>query len=124
MPADDPDSVMEPRGSCGEAKGRKSSAGVGVGKDVPPFITMHNSGRFAGINSIGLQRRGFSAEQIASIHDAARILFQSGMNYDTACCEVEKQVPAIPERDRLLGFIRESKRGVIKPYSPQCEKDE
>lgn len=95
-----------------------------IGKDVPPYITMHNSGRFAGINRIGLARREFTPEQIAIIHDAARILFQSELNYLTAAEQVEREVPQSPERDRLLAFIRESKRGIIKPYSTSIRDDE
>lgn len=95
-----------------------------IGKDVPPFITLHNTGRFAGINKVGLSRRGFTPEKIAEIHHAARILFQSDLNYLTGCDEVEKQVPQSPERDRMIQFIRESKRGIIKPYESSCSKEE
>ena len=59
---------------------------------------------------------------IGQIHDACRILFQSGLNYLNGCEEVEKQIPQSPERDRLIRFIRESQRGIVKPYSPNSEK--
>ncbi len=97
--------------------------GALIGKDIPPFVTVHNSARFAGINKIGLARRGFTTERIAEIHDAARILFQSDLNYQTGVEEVRKQVPESPERDRLIAFIEESKRGIIKPYSSQCAEE-
>ncbi|MEG0789797.1 MAG: acyl-ACP--UDP-N-acetylglucosamine O-acyltransferase [Alistipes sp.] len=91
--------------------------GALVGKDVPPFITVSNEPlRFACVNKIGLSRRGFSPELIGQIHDACRILFQSGLNYLSACEEVEKQIPQSPERDQLIHFIRESQRGIVKPY--------
>ena len=52
-----------------------------LGQDVPPFIIVRNDTmRFAGINKIGLSRRGFTPERIAEIHDACRILFQSGLH--------------------------------------------
>ena len=60
---------------------------------------------------------------IAEIHDACRILFQSGLNYLNGCDEVEKQVPQSPERDTLLEFIRTSKRGIIKPYESRCKEE-
>ncbi len=92
--------------------------GALLGQDLPPFVIIRNDTlRFAGINKIGLSRRGFAPERIAEIHDACRILFQSGLNYQNGCDEVEKQVPQSPERDALVRFIRESKRGVIKPYA-------
>ncbi|EKC74438.1 acyl-[acyl-carrier-protein]--UDP-N-acetylglucosamine O-acyltransferase, partial [human gut metagenome] len=100
--------------------------GALVGKDIPPFITVSNNDpvRFACVNRVGLSRRGFTPETISQIHDACRILFQSGLNYLNGCEEVEKQIPQSPERDRLIRFIRESQRGIVKPYSPNSEKDE
>ena len=90
------------------------------------FITVSNNDpvRFACVNRVGLSRRGFTPETISQIHDACRILFQSGLNYLNGCEEVEKQIPQSPERDRLIRFIRESQRGIIKPYSQSNEKDE
>ncbi len=86
-------------------------------QDVPPFVTVRNeSTRFAGINKIGLSRRGFTPERITEIHGACRILFQSGLNYMSACDQVDEQIPQSKERDQLISFIRNSKRGIIKPY--------
>jgi len=56
-------------------------------------------------------------------HDACRILFQSGLNYMSGCEEVEKQVPQSKERDELVRFIRESKRGIIKPYESVSKEE-
>lgn len=96
--------------------------GALLGKDVPPYVIVRNDTlRFAGINRVGLSRRGFSNERIAEIHEACRILFQSGLNYMNGCDEVERQIPQSEERDYLLNFIRSSKRGIIKPYSSERE---
>ena len=92
--------------------------GALVSKDVPPYITVTNEDmRYAGVNKIGLSRRGYTAEQIGVIHDTCRLLFQNGHNYLTACEEAEKQIPQTPERDNIINFVKDSKRGVIKPYS-------
>lgn len=92
--------------------------GTLLNQDVPPFIIVRSdTTRFAGINKVGLSRRGFTTEQISTIHDCCRLLFQSDMNYMHACEEVENQIPQCPERDYLLDFIRSSKRGIIKPYA-------
>jgi UDP-N-acetylglucosamine acyltransferase len=72
---------------------------------------------YAGINKVGLSRRGFTQEQIESIHNTCRVLFQSGLNYDNACKEAEEKVAQSPERDALISFVRSSQRGVIKPYT-------
>ena len=82
------------------------SGGTLLGQDLPPYVIVRNDTlRFAGINKIGLSRRGFTPERIAEIHDACRILFQSGLNYLNGCDEVEKQIPQSPERDALIEFI-------------------
>ena len=90
-----------------------------------PFITVSNDPvRFACVNRVGLSRRGFTAEMIGQIHDACRILFQSGLNYLNGCEEVEKTDSPKPRTRPAHRFIRESQRGIVKPYSPNSEKDE
>ena len=98
--------------------------GALLGQDLPPFVIVRNDTlRFAGINKIGLSRRGFTPERIAEIHEACRILFQSGLNYLNGCNEVEQRVPQSTERDALLKFIRESQRGIIKPYAAKSKEE-
>ncbi len=98
--------------------------GALLGQDLPPYVIVRNDTlRFAGINKIGLSRRGFTPERIGEIHDACRLLFQSGMNYLNGCDEVERSVPQSPERDKLLEFIRTSKRGIIKPYTTKTKEE-
>ena len=91
---------------------------TGLSQDVPPYIIVRNAEppRYAGLNKVGLSRRGFTEEQIKAIQDSCRILFQSDMNYAQACDEVERTVPQSKERDMLIDFIRGSKRGIIKPF--------
>ena len=96
--------------------------GALLGKDVPPFVVVRNDTlRFAGVNKIGLSRRDFTQQRIDEIHEACRILFQSGLNYMNGCDEVERTVPQSPDRDQLLEFIRTSQRGIIKPYASNRE---
>ena len=91
--------------------------GALVTQDIPPYIIATNGEtHYAGLNKIGLSRRGFTDEQIASIHNTCRILFQSELNYQTGCDKAEAEVPETPERNKLIEFIRGSKRGVIKQY--------
>ena len=90
----------------------------GVTKDIPPYITASNNEHYAGINKIGLQRRGFTSEQIEAIHNTCRIIFQSDLNFTNACNEAEQTLPQSPERDAIINFVRASLggRGVIKKY--------
>ena len=86
-----------------------------INKDVPPFI---KAGRtpisFAGVNSVGLQRRGFSQETINAILEIYRTIYNKGLNTTQALGYIEQELPACKERDLIVNFIRESKRGVIK----------
>jgi UDP-N-acetylglucosamine acyltransferase len=89
-----------------------------INKDVPPFI---KAGRtpisYAGVNSVGLQRRGFSSESINGILEVYRTIYNKGFNTTQAIDHVEQQLPACKERDMIVSFIRESKRGIIKVFS-------
>jgi UDP-N-acetylglucosamine acyltransferase len=91
--------------------------GSKVGKDIPPFVT---AGReplsYAGINSIGLRRRGYTNEQIRDIQDVYRYIFQSGMNTTHAVERIQAELPATKERDEILLFVKNSPRGIIKGY--------
>lgn len=88
-----------------------------VGKDVPPYIkAARNPLSYAGINSVGLRRRGFTNEQINNIQDIYRVLFNKGMNVSHALEYIETELPATRERDEITLFIRNAKRGIIKGY--------
>ena len=78
---------------------------------------------YATHRTVGRFKADVAAERIAEIHDACRILFQSGLNYLNGCDEVEKQIPQSPERDALIEFIRTSKRGIIKPYESKSKEE-
>jgi UDP-N-acetylglucosamine acyltransferase len=90
-----------------------------VRKDVPPFI---KAGReplaYVGINSIGLRRRNFSNEKIREVQDIYRYIYQKGLNTSQAVEIIEAEMPASPERDEILLFIKDSKRGIIRGYFP------
>lgn len=89
--------------------------GSRINKDIPPYIT---AGRdpitYAGINSIGLRRRGYSNEQINNIQDIYRLIFNSGLNVTDAIERIEQELPATAERDEIIMFIRESSRGILR----------
>lgn len=90
-----------------------------VRKDVPPFI---KAGReplsYIGINSIGLRRRNFTNEKIREIQDIYRYIYQKGLNVAQATEIIEAEMPASPERDEILLFVKDSKRGIIRGYFP------
>ena len=91
--------------------------GALVNKDIPPYV---KAGRepiaYAGINSIGLRRRNFSNEQIREIQEIYRYLYLSVLNNSDAVERIEAELPASKERDEIILFVRNSKRGIIRGY--------
>ena len=88
--------------------------GCRFSKDVPPYII---AGRepicYAGINIVGLRRRGFSNETIEQIHNAYRIIYQSDLNITNALAKIEAEMEMTPEISYIVEFIRSSQRGII-----------
>ena len=96
-----------------------------VSKDVPPYI---KAGRtplsYAGVNSVGLKRRGFSVQRINQILDIYRIIYSQGLNTSQALSYIEEEIPATDERDEIVTFIRESHRGIIKKFRKGNSEEE
>ncbi|MBR6493038.1 MAG: acyl-[Paludibacteraceae bacterium] len=89
--------------------------GSKVNKDIPPFIIAAREPiAYCGVNSVGLNRRGFTPEQIHTIQEVYRLLYQGGMNTTQALDHIEATMPASPERDLIVDFVRKSTRGVVR----------
>lgn len=94
------------------------TGGTLVRKDVPPFIKAAREPiSYAGINSVGLRRRGYSPDKIREIQEIYRILFQKNYNTSQALEIIETEMEATPERDEILMFVRNSSRGIMRGYS-------
>jgi UDP-N-acetylglucosamine acyltransferase len=93
------------------------SGGSLVRKDVPPFIkAAHEPLAFVGINSIGLRRRNYSNEKINEIQEIYRYVYLKKLNTSNAIERIEAEMTPSTERDELVLFVRNSKRGIIKGY--------
>jgi UDP-N-acetylglucosamine acyltransferase len=93
------------------------SGGSLVRKDVPPFTKAAREPlMYAGINAVGLRRRGFNSEKINEIQEIYRYIFLKGLNNSKALDMVISDVPHSHERDYIVEFIRTSDRGIIKGY--------
>lgn len=91
--------------------------GALINKDIPPFVKAAREPiAYTGINSVGLRRRGFSSDVIRGIQDVYRYIYMSKMTVSDAVEHIEAELPATPERDEILQFIRNSKRGIIRGY--------
>lgn len=96
------------------------SGGSLVRKDVPPYIKAAREPlSFSGVNSIGLRRRNFSNDKITEIQNIYRNIFLNKMNNNQAVEKIEAEMTATNERDEIILFIRNSKRGIIKGYFPE-----
>ena len=92
--------------------------GSKINKDVPPYIIAAREPiSYCGINSVGLNRRAFTKEQIAVIQDTYRLLYMSGLNVSQAVAQIEETLPASAERDLILEFVKGSPRGVVRGYN-------
>lgn len=93
------------------------SGGALVNKDIPPYV---KAGRdpisYIGINSIGLRRRFYPPEKIQEIQELYRIIYLKGMNNSQAVNFIEAEVKVSKERDEIISFIQDSKRGIMKGY--------
>jgi len=88
-----------------------------VRKDVPPFTKAAREPlSYAGINTVGLRRRGYSNEKIAEIQEIYRFLFLKGHNISKALDLIENELPKTEEREYILEFIRQSDRGIMKGF--------
>lgn len=91
------------------------AGGVRVNRDCPPFFLY--GGLYAepkGLNIVGLKRAGFSAEQIAALKKAFRLLYRSGLKLEEALARIEQEI-ATAEARHLIAFIRRSQRGIARP---------
>lgn len=84
-------------------------------QDIPPYIIAGKEPiRYAGINLIGLRRRGFSAETIQNIHEAYRIIYQGNLTRADAIRQIKEVLPLTPEIQYIIDFVENSQRGIIK----------
>ncbi len=87
--------------------------GSRIPQDVPPYCrAAGNPPKLYGLNSVGLERRGFSEDVRKALKQAYRILFSSNLNLSQALERADEDVPAIPEVRHLLEFIRAGERGI------------
>ncbi|HEV7364815.1 MAG TPA: acyl-ACP--UDP-N-acetylglucosamine O-acyltransferase [Gemmatimonadales bacterium] len=87
--------------------------GSRVNQDIPPYVkAVGNPMELYGLNSIGLQRAGFSGETVAALKRAYRLFFNSDLNLSQALERARSDLPAVPEVERFLAFVESSERGV------------
>ena len=90
--------------------------GTTITQDVLPFsLTSAKRDVHAfGMNSIGLQRKGFTKERLRKIHSAYRLLLSSKMNIGEALAKLKAEGDLGEDVERLVKFVEESERGILK----------
>ena len=87
----------------------------GINRDVPAYTMVSgNPGVPRGINSEGLKRRGFDADQIRTIKDAYRLVYRKGMKLADAIDEIAERATGHHELELFLESLRSSERGLVR----------
>lgn len=88
--------------------------GSRTSQDIPPYIIAGKEPiRYAGVNLIGLRRRGFDNELIQLIHEAYRLLYSKGVLAE-GIEEIKQNLKITPEIQYIIDFVSTSKRGIIR----------
>ncbi|MGI9202959.1 MAG: acyl-ACP--UDP-N-acetylglucosamine O-acyltransferase [Woeseiaceae bacterium] len=88
---------------------------AGTSRDVPAYTMIGGQPPAPkGINSEGLKRRGFSAEQIRNIRNAYRVVFRKGIKLADAIIELEATAAGKPELDIFIDSLKRSERGILR----------
>jgi UDP-N-acetylglucosamine acyltransferase len=86
-----------------------------VRKNVPPYIKAAREPlSYAGVNTVGLRRRGFSNEAIARVEDVYRAIYVHNSNMSSALTVADVELPQSQEKQIILDFIRASENGIIR----------
>jgi UDP-N-acetylglucosamine acyltransferase len=87
-----------------------------ITQDVPPFskIVTERETKSFGINTIGLERKGFSAERLQALKRAYRLLQRSKLNTTQALAEMRKTLADSVDVQELIRFVESAERGIVK----------
>lgn len=88
--------------------------GSRTSQDIPPYVICGKEPiRFAGLNLVGLRRRGFSNETITNIREAYRLLYSKGLMKE-GIEEIKANLDVTPEIQYVIDFVENSERGIIR----------
>jgi len=87
-----------------------------ITQDVPPFsrVVTERDTKSYGVNTIGLERKGFSEERLKVLQRAFRLLLRSKMNTTQALAEMRKSLGDSDDVRELIRFIETAERGIVK----------
>jgi UDP-N-acetylglucosamine acyltransferase len=85
--------------------------GSAISQDLPPYTIADRGNLLCGLNTVGLRRAGFSAEERLELKQLYHALFRSGVNLQSALATAQQQFFSAPAKI-LMDFIMTSKRGI------------
>lgn len=87
-----------------------------ITQDVPPFskVVTSRETKSYGVNSVGLDRKGFSKKRVRTLQQAFRLLNRSKLNTSQALEEIRKTLVASDDVRELIQFIESAERGIVK----------
>ena len=86
-----------------------------IRKDIPPFIKAAREPlTFAGVNSVGLRRRGYADETVREIEDIYRLLYVQNNNITKGLAAIRETMPESPVRKLIIDFVESSDKGIIR----------
>jgi len=84
-------------------------------QDVPPYmIADGNPARVRGVNTVGLQRKGFTPDTIKLVKECYRVLYRKDLNVAQAVELLRESIPDTPEVEVFVSFVSATSRGIIK----------
>ena len=98
--------------------------GAGISKDLPPFTVARLGGNtLGGLNTVGLRRAGFTAQQRLELKSLYHMLFYPRGNFSQVFAQARMNFTS-PTAKILLDFIAQAKRGVCMAKGTPGENDE
>lgn len=89
-----------------------------VRKSVPPYVKAAREPiSYAGVNSIGLRRRGYTSEQIINIEDVYRVIYVQNKNVKQALKIADLELPDSKEKNEILEFIKDATKGIMRGFN-------
>lgn len=87
-----------------------------ITQDVPPFsrVVTQRDTKCYGVNTVGLERRGFDRQRLDNIERAFRLLLRSKLNTTQALEQIRAQLNGSPDVKELVDFIESAERGLHK----------
>ena len=86
-----------------------------IRKNIPPFVRAAREPlTYAGINAVGLRRRGFSDEQVKTVEDIYRILYIQNNNVSKGLEAIQAELPDSDIKNQVIQFIKKSDKGIIR----------